>query len=119
MWALPDCPGWTCPARFLLGRRLTSGLAPSGPALLPSVLVPSLPASLRPVPVPYSSPPELLSCLPELLSFLPALLPSALSLLPSLPSPCRHQRRVRPRAFYPTGRHPSPAGAARAPSFPS
>src|SRR5262249_28088871 len=109
MWVLPDCPGWTCPARFLRGQRLTSDLCPSVPALRPSVLFLSLLALLQPVLVHFSSQPGLVMSLAEVLSFLPALLPSVASLLPSLPASWGHRRCVRPRTFYPSGRHPSPA----------
>src|SRR5262249_16820849 len=122
MWVLPDCPGWTCPARFLRGQKLTSDLCPSVPALRPSVLFLLLLAPLQPVLVPFSSQPGLLPFLAEVLSSLPALLPSVASLLPSLPASWGRRRRVRPRVFYPSGRQPSPAAtraATRAASLPS
>src|SRR5262249_46206783 len=103
-----------CPAHFLPGRRSTSGFAPSVPARLPSVLLLSLPAPLQSVPVPFSSLPGLLRSPPEVLSFSPALLLSVRLRLPSLSVSWRHRRRVRPRAFYPSGRHPSPAATRAA-----
>src|SRR5579864_6336722 len=111
MWALPDCPEWTCPAPFLPGRRSTSGLGPFEPVVLPPVLLPSLPARLQPVPVAFSSLPAFPLCLPQLISFLSALL-SAPSRFPSLRASLRQRRHVRPPSFYPpfcrSGRHLSP-----------
>src|SRR5260370_29005125 len=62
LWALPDCPKWTCRAPFLRGRTSTSRLLPSLAAPLQSVSLPppalpllSLPAAFRSVPVLLSS----------------------------------------------------------------
>src|SRR6478672_835288 len=99
MWALPDCPEWTCPALFLPGRKSTSDLGSFVPAALPPVLLPSLPARPQSVPVAFSSPP-VLRFLPQLISLLPALA-SASSLRRSLPASLRQQRWVQAPPFYP------------------
>src|SRR6476660_1782336 len=97
MWALPDCPEWTCPALFLPGRRSTSDLGSFVPAALPPVLLPSLPARPQSLPIAFSSPP-VLRFLPQLISLLPAQL-SVPSLPPSLRASLR--RWVGPPSFYP------------------
>src|SRR6266849_2501819 len=77
LWALPDCPKWTCRAPFLRGRTSTSRLLPSLAAPLQSVSLPppSLPPpSLPPPSLPLLSLPAAFRSVPVLLSSLAALL---------------------------------------------
>src|SRR5216684_5202620 len=85
LWALPDCPKWTCRAPFLRGRTSTSRLLPSLAAPLQSVSLP--PPSLPPPSLPPPSLPLL--SLPAAFRSVPVLLLSLAALLAA---------RVRPRA---------------------
>src|SRR5260370_7176758 len=67
LWALPDCPKWTCRAPFLRGRTSTSRLLPSLAAPLQSVSLPPPSLPLLSLPAAFRSVPLLLSSLASLL----------------------------------------------------